>query len=197
MDTANETLYAIAPQLATLVIGASVNLAELIEQDKDVEKTKSLFRDSDFQLIVTESAILFLHIVDREVFRLFGPEFRTHFMNQLVLTVSKQGSTTAMTRNHPLPPFVEQTKGITISGFDTDLYNLRQKEYSRCKLFPGEGEPRLTGKLTWAFGKYVKEICDKYDRHPASQFEAMTIADSTYPHLAELLVAARAQSPAQ
>jgi hypothetical protein len=180
MDNASHALYVGISEMAALIVRASVNLAKLVEESADGEGGQSRsFSDADFQSIVAESTILFLHVLDREIFRLFGTEYRRNFMNSLILAVSKRGSETGMTANHHLPPFVRKIEGITVVGLDTDLYNLRQTEYAVYKLLPAEGEPRLSGKLTWEFGKYVKTICDSYGRHPASQFEAMTVADST------------------
>src|SRR3989344_4704411 len=123
---------------------------------KTLKNYKSLTIDENIILensfvIFYEFLILLLHLTDRSIVKLLKDKERNIFMNALIQKTDSDLIRSSFNTN------------INKDLYWMELYNLRQKEYSKYRIGTKKGNPQR-GDIFWEFGKQIANLLN----HPLS-----------------------------
>ena len=103
----------------------------------------------DRATVYLEAIFFLLHLIDRKIFGLVGPEGREIVMNKLFMEIKED----SLAR-------VESAKRQEMEGIMTSTYYLRQREYANY-VWRKEDDTGPKGELLWEFGKIMANMLDK------------------------------------
>lgn len=103
--------------------------------------------------VCSEVVYLLLHLVDRELFKLFGQKGRDHFLDRIVERVLAVYVLSVLT--HQMP----QVDATELGGTMLKTFNSRQQTYANCTSILGEGGSEATSMTFPRPGSMVFALC--------------------------------------
>jgi hypothetical protein len=150
MNNCDETLFkkaeALVPMLGFIVSQNTKSLFEALKKENDINRKLD---EANYGKVFIETALFYMHLVDRIAFQYLGIEMRNTFIDaffiEFVEALSRQG-------------YESGIKAAQFRSCFLDAYNERQEEYGKYqKMVPQENEG-TKGTLFWEFEKKIASI---------------------------------------